>query len=63
MWKATLMRNVSRVLAGLLADESGATAVEYGLICSGIALAILTLLNALGTSIVALFNTLQTTLS
>lgn len=57
------MRNVSRVLAGLLADESGATAVEYGLICSGIALAILTLLNALGTSIVALFNTLQTTLS
>ena len=57
------MRNVSRVRAGYLADESGATAVEYGLICSGIALAILTLLSALGTSIVALFNTLQTTLS
>lgn len=57
------MRNMSRVLAGFLADESGATAIEYGLIASGIALAILTSLNALGTSIAGAFNTLQTALN
>lgn len=31
-----------------LADESGATAIEYGLIAAGIALAILTALNTAG---------------
>ncbi len=31
-----------------LADESGATAIEYGLIAAGIALAMITVVNGLG---------------
>ncbi|MFN3656676.1 MAG: Flp family type IVb pilin [Pseudolabrys sp.] len=31
-----------------LSDKSGATAIEYGLICAGIALAILAALNTTG---------------
>ena len=33
------------------ADESGATAIEYGLIAAGIALAIITVVNSLGTTL------------
>ena len=50
------MRNISRILAGFLAEESGATAIEYALIAFGIALAIVASLNALGTSIVGAFT-------
>jgi pilus assembly protein Flp/PilA len=42
----------------LLKDESGATAIEYGLICAAIAVAILTILQNLGTSLVALLERL-----
>ncbi|MDE5444109.1 Flp family type IVb pilin [Bradyrhizobium sp. CSA207] len=35
------------------ADESGATAIEYGLIAAGIALAIIEVIYALGTNLVA----------
>ncbi len=41
-----------------LRDESGATAIEYGLICAGIAVAILTVLQALGTHLIALLQRL-----
>ena len=37
-------------------DESGATSIEYGLICAAIALAIITLLQTLGTNLVALLT-------
>jgi pilus assembly protein Flp/PilA len=37
-------------------DESGATAIEYGLIAAGIAVAILTAVNAVGGSLTVLFN-------
>ena len=33
-----------------LADESGATAIEYGLIAAGIALAIIAVVNGLGSN-------------
>ena len=42
----------------LLADESGATAIEYGLICAGLAIAILTILQGLGANLVALLSKL-----
>jgi pilus assembly protein Flp/PilA len=45
------MRGFAKVLAGFLADESGATAVEYALIAAGIAVAIIASLNAIGTAI------------
>jgi pilus assembly protein Flp/PilA len=34
-----------------LADESGATAIEYGLIAAGISLAIIAVVNGLGTNL------------
>ena len=34
-----------------LCDESGATAIEYGLLAGGIALAVLATVNALGSSV------------
>jgi pilus assembly protein Flp/PilA len=37
-------------------DESGATAIEYGLIAAGIAVAILTAVQAVGGSLTALFE-------
>lgn len=40
----------------MLGDESGATAIEYGLICAGIALAIITIVQSLGTSLVSLLT-------
>jgi pilus assembly protein Flp/PilA len=43
-------------------DQSGATAIEYGLIAAGIALAIIAILNALGINLVGLLETLNTKL-
>ena len=45
------MHGFRMVLADFLADESGATAVEYALIVAGIAVAIVASLNAIGTAI------------
>ena len=52
-----------RTVRDFLADESAATAIEYALIASGIALAILASLNALGTAISSTFNTARTALN
>jgi pilus assembly protein Flp/PilA len=41
-------------------DESGATAIEYGLIAAGIALAIITVVNSLGTTLNTKFTSVQT---
>jgi pilus assembly protein Flp/PilA len=46
------------IVTRLLKNESGATSIEYGLICAAIALAIITLLQTLGTNLVALFTSL-----
>jgi pilus assembly protein Flp/PilA len=47
-----------QTLKRLLADESGATAIEYGLLCAGIALAILAVLGTTGEKLVAALKTL-----
>ncbi len=47
------------LLARFLADESGSTAIEYTLIAAGIAIAILTAVNALGGSLGGLFETID----
>lgn len=39
------------VCSRFLCDESGATAIEYGLMAAGIALAVLATVNALGSSV------------
>lgn len=42
---------MTKLAAKFLEDESGATAIEYGLIAAGIALAIITAVNTLGTTL------------
>jgi pilus assembly protein Flp/PilA len=45
-----------------LSDQSGATAIEYGLIAAGIALAIITIVNGLGTNLNTQFTTINSSL-
>ncbi len=45
-----------------LADDTAATAIEYALIAAGIALAIITAVNGLGTQLNTMFNSVQTSL-
>ncbi|MGJ4904979.1 Flp family type IVb pilin [Bradyrhizobium sp. HKCCYLRH2060] len=52
-----------KLLLKFYEDESGATAIEYGLIAAGIALAIITILNKLGLTLEGIFTTLTTKLN
>jgi pilus assembly protein Flp/PilA len=45
-----------------LADESGATAIEYGLIAAGISLAIIAVVNGLGTKLNTKFTSINNSL-
>ncbi|MET4206170.1 Flp family type IVb pilin [Bradyrhizobium sp. LA2.1] len=45
-----------------LADETAATATEYGLIAAGIALAIIAVVNNLGSSLKLKFGSISTSL-
>jgi pilus assembly protein Flp/PilA len=45
-----------------LKDESAATAIEYGLIAAGIALAIIAAVNGLGTTLNDKFTSINTSL-
>jgi pilus assembly protein Flp/PilA len=51
-----------RIFLNFLADESGATAIEYGLIAAGISLAIIAVVNGLGTSLNTQFSSISTSL-
>jgi pilus assembly protein Flp/PilA len=42
--------------------QSGATAIEYGLIAAGVAVAIIAVVNGLGTNLNTKFSTLKTAL-
>ena len=43
-------------------DESGATAIEYGLIAAGIALAIIAIVNGLGSNLNGMFTSINSSL-
>jgi pilus assembly protein Flp/PilA len=45
-----------------IADESGATAIEYGLIAAGISLAIIAVINGLGTKLNTKFTSINNSL-
>jgi pilus assembly protein Flp/PilA len=45
---------MKKLFARFMKDDSGATAIEYGLIAAGISVAIIAVVNGLGTK---LFNT------
>ena len=50
------------ILKELFADESGATAIEYGLIAALVSVAAIAALQALGGSLNSIFSTVSTTL-
>jgi pilus assembly protein Flp/PilA len=54
---------VQQLIKRFAADESGATAIEYGLIAAGISVAIITAVMALGTQLSSTFNYVDTTLA
>jgi pilus assembly protein Flp/PilA len=49
-------------LARFLHDETAATAIEYGLIAAGIALAIIAVVNGLGSNLNTMFTSINTSL-
>jgi len=51
-----------RVVRSFLQDESGATAIEYGLIAAGISIAIITVVSGLGTKLKTTFSAVSTAL-
>ena len=48
--------------AQFLRDDSGATAIEYGLIAAGIAVAIIAVVQGLGTKLTSTFSTVSNAL-
>jgi len=50
------------LLVRFLNDESGATAIEYGLIAAGISIAIVAVVNGLGTNLNAKFTSVNNSL-
>ena len=53
------MKNLS---SRFVKDQSGATAIEYGLIAAGISLAIIAVVNGLGTNLNAKFTSINSSL-
>ena len=53
---------MEQMFKNFLADESGATAIEYGLIAAGISLAIIAVVNGLGAKLNTKFTSINTSL-
>jgi pilus assembly protein Flp/PilA len=51
-----------KTIRNFLADETGATAIEYGLIAAGISIAIITVVQNLGTKLSTTFSHISTSL-
>jgi pilus assembly protein Flp/PilA len=56
-------KEVRNLVTRYLRDESGATAIEYGLIAAGIAVAIIAAVFAVGTALNTTFTSVQTNLT
>jgi len=54
---------MKNVLLRFVKDEAGATAIEYGLIAAGISVAIIAVVNGLGSQLKATFSTVKTQLN
>ena len=53
---------MKNLLARFAKDESGATAIEYGLIAAGISIAIMVAVQTLGTTLAGKFSSINTAL-
>ena len=54
---------MKNLFSSFVADESGATAIEYGLIAAGISVAIIAVVQGLGTQLNTTFTAVTTALS
>ena len=50
------------LVSRFLKDQSGATAIEYGLIAAGISVAIIAVVNGLGEKLTTTFGTVKNTM-
>jgi pilus assembly protein Flp/PilA len=53
---------MKNLIARFVKNESGATAIEYGLIAAGISLAIIAVVNGLGTNLSGKFTSINSSL-
>ena len=53
---------MKNLIARFLKNESGATAIEYGLIAAGISLAIIAAVNGIGTTLNTKFTSINSSL-
>jgi len=53
---------MKNLISRFVKDESGATAIEYGLIAAGIALAIIAVVNGLGAKLNGTFSSINASL-
>jgi pilus assembly protein Flp/PilA len=53
---------MKKLIARFVKDESGATAIEYGLIAAGISLAIIAAVNGLGSNLNSKFSGINSSL-
>ncbi|HXX07833.1 MAG TPA: Flp family type IVb pilin [Pseudolabrys sp.] len=54
---------MKRLVNRFIEDESAATAIEYGLIAAGISVAIIAVINGIGSSLNGKFDTISTQLN
>jgi pilus assembly protein Flp/PilA len=54
--------SMKNLIARFVKDQSGATAIEYGLIAAGISLAIIAVVNGLGTNLNTKFSNINSSL-
>jgi len=57
-----IMCNTGNLFRNFLANEHGVTAIEYGLLAAGIAVAIIATVTALGSNLNATFSSVSTAL-
>lgn len=56
------MKAMREKISAFLIDEGGATAIEYGLIAAGISVAVIAVVNGLGTKLKTSFSSISTQL-
>jgi pilus assembly protein Flp/PilA len=53
---------MKNLVSRFVKDESGATAIEYGLIAAGISIAIISVVNGIGTTLSTKFDNISSSL-
>jgi len=61
-WAGKEVGTMKSLILTFFKDESGATAIEYGLIAAGIAIAIITAVQGVGTKLSTNFDSISTSL-